>query len=337
MLGTLLALRTRPSVLRTARAAGRALTGRRARFADDVTAGQFLRGNVHTHSKASDGTASTEAMVGWYRDHGYQFLAMTEHNVRLDAVALAAAAAPMILIPGEEVTDTLRRLPLHVNALCATGTVGGDHDFDRADVGLATMFDAIRARGGIPIVNHPNFHWALTADAIARGASGRYLLEVWSGHPNVAPGGDDVHPPAEAIWDELLARGADAFPVAVDDAHGLPDDPAGGDALPGRAWVETFGDEPTPEAICAALGAGHLYASSGPEVSRIVVHEDTFAVAVTDPRATIAFVGERGELLAQAGADATYRLGGGEVLVRARITGGDGRRAWTAAYRVEAR
>jgi hypothetical protein len=278
-------------------------------------------------------------MVGWYRDHGYQFIAMTEHNLRLDAVALAAAAAaaPMILIPGEEVTDTLRRLPLHVNALCATGTVGGDHDFDRADVGLASMFAAIHAQGGIPIVNHPNFHWALTADSIARGASGRYLFEVWSGHPNVAPGGDGAHPSAEAIWDELLARGEDAFPVAVDDAHGLPDDPAGGDALPGRAWVETFGDERTPEAICAALGAGHLYASSGPEVSRIVVHEDTFAIAVTDSRATIAFVGERGELLAQAGADATYRLGGGEALVRARITGGDGRHAWTAAYRVEAR
>jgi hypothetical protein len=304
---------------------------------DDVAAETFLRGNVHTHSSASDGSASTEAMVRWYRDHGYQFLAMTEHNLRLDPSALAAAAAPMVLIPGEEVTNTLRRLPLHVNSLCATGTVGGDTDFDRADVGLRNVFEGIRARGGIPLVNHPNFHWALTADAIAHGASGRYLLEVWSGHPNVAPDGDTAHPSAEAIWDELLARGAEAYPAAVDDAHGLPDDPAGGDALPGRAWVETFGDERTPEAICAALAAGRVYASNGPELSRILVHEDTFAVTATDPGTTVAFVGERGEVLARMGADATYRLGGGEAWVRARITGADGRRAWTAAYRVEAR
>src|SRR6202043_1130722 len=106
----------------------------------------------------------------------------------------------------------------------------------------------------------PNFHRSLTADDVPRGASGRYLLEIWSGNPAVAPEGDWARPSAEALWDEVLARGADAIPAAVDDAHQLPDEAGAGYALPERAWVETFGDEATPRAICEALAAGRLYA-----------------------------------------------------------------------------
>ncbi len=165
------------------------------------------------------------------------------------------------MIPGEEVTNGWGDKPLHVNSLCARAEARGWTAFDRADEGVAATLQEIRNQGGVPLVNHPNFQWSLTAEDIARGASGRYLLEVWSGHPNVNPMGDAMHPSAEAIWDELLARGADAIPVAVDDAHGLPDDPTGGNALPGRGWVETFGDVTSTGAICEALAAGHLYAS----------------------------------------------------------------------------
>jgi len=334
---------------RHARSLERHLTGRHPRFHETIDADRFQRGNLHTHSLLSDGSSPVEAVVAWYRSLGYQFVAMTEHNLQIDASLRDALSAPgFVVLPGEEVTNhwgDRGGRPLHVNALCAPRETPGGFDFVRPDEGLAGTLEDIRAEGGIPLVNHPNFQWTLTEDDIARGASGRYLLEIWSGHPSVNPGGDGERPSAEAIWDGLLARGADAIPVAVDDTHNLPGDPSGGNALPGRAWVETFGGETSTVAICAALARGDLYASNGPALARISVQRDTFLVATTDPAASVVFLGERGETLAQVRAadvapkadvrELTYRLTGGETLVRARVSDAAGRHAWTAAYRVD--
>jgi len=41
----------------------------------------WWKGNTHTHTLWSDGDAAPELVVRWYRDHGYDFLALTEHNV----------------------------------------------------------------------------------------------------------------------------------------------------------------------------------------------------------------------------------------------------------------
>jgi len=42
---------------------------------------QWYRGNLHTHSLWSDGDDYPEMIALWYKEHGYQFLAFTEHNV----------------------------------------------------------------------------------------------------------------------------------------------------------------------------------------------------------------------------------------------------------------
>lgn len=43
--------------------------------------GNWYRGNLHTHSLWSDGNDFPEMIAGWYRDKGYQFLALSDHNV----------------------------------------------------------------------------------------------------------------------------------------------------------------------------------------------------------------------------------------------------------------
>jgi hypothetical protein len=62
-------------------------------FADDPPTGQavepltarselrWLKGNLHTHSLWSDGNDYPEMIVDWYARHGYQFLALSDHNV----------------------------------------------------------------------------------------------------------------------------------------------------------------------------------------------------------------------------------------------------------------
>jgi hypothetical protein len=42
---------------------------------------RWYKGNVHTHSLWSDGNDYPEMIVNWYQRHGYQFLALSDHNI----------------------------------------------------------------------------------------------------------------------------------------------------------------------------------------------------------------------------------------------------------------
>src|SRR2546422_577929 len=43
----------------------------------------WWKGNLHTHSLWSDGDDYPEMIVDWYKQHGYQFLALSDHNILL--------------------------------------------------------------------------------------------------------------------------------------------------------------------------------------------------------------------------------------------------------------
>ena len=45
---------------------------------------KWYRGNMHTHSLWSDGDDYLEAIALWYREHNYDFLGFTDHNVLAD-------------------------------------------------------------------------------------------------------------------------------------------------------------------------------------------------------------------------------------------------------------
>lgn len=44
---------------------------------------EWYRGNTHTHTLWSDGDAAPEWAVAWYKENGYDFLSLTDHNVVL--------------------------------------------------------------------------------------------------------------------------------------------------------------------------------------------------------------------------------------------------------------
>lgn len=43
--------------------------------------GQWYKGNLHTHSYWSDGDDFPEMIIDWYKSHGYDFIALSDHNV----------------------------------------------------------------------------------------------------------------------------------------------------------------------------------------------------------------------------------------------------------------
>jgi hypothetical protein len=313
-----------------------------ARFLDALDVTSFRKGSVHAHSSASDGKNPPRDVYAWYRDHGYAFAVVSDHNQRTPPERFRDLERPgFVLVAGEEVTMRGAGKAVHVNALCTRSGIG---DAPRLDLErFATVGDALRwavaatrAQGAIAVVNHPNFTFAFGADDLP-AARGARLLEIWSGHPTVQAEGDRDHPSEEAIWDAALAKGEDFVGVAVDDTHAL-----GGlvapewRAFPGRGFVDVFADETSERAICDALARGRLVASSGPRLTRLRVEGDAMSVWPA-AAARIEFVGLGGAVLAAVdapgGGEARYRLAGTEARVRARVVAADGRRAWTASYR----
>ena len=41
----------------------------------------WQKGNLHTHSFWSDGDDYPEMIMSWYKEHGYQFVGLSDHNI----------------------------------------------------------------------------------------------------------------------------------------------------------------------------------------------------------------------------------------------------------------
>lgn len=311
----------------------------RLRFEQALDVEVFQRGNLHTHTSMSDGDSEPRDVVRWYRDNGYAFVALTDHNQRIDPAMVQdlESQSNFAVIPGEEITMSAEGRPVHVNALCTRRRIGGGN-FPTKGEALSWAIGRVREEGGVALINHPNFDWALSAGDIL-GAPAAELLEIHSGHPYVHTEGDATRPSHEALWDTVLTArglaGGGIVGVAVDDLHQLMADSNAPPAGPGRGFIEVFSREVSRAAICSALAAGRLYASSGAQLRRIAVADDAFSVWPVAAGAVVEFVGRGGRMLERQqplAGRATYRLRGGERYVRARITRPDGKRAWTAAY-----
>ena len=278
----------------------------------------WLKGNLHTHTLQSDGDTPPQEVAAWYRAHGYDFLVITDH----DKITRIEAPDGLVLIAGEEVTDRLPKKPLHVNAIGLTRVVAPQGGKTPVDV-LQRNIDAVRAAGGVPLVNHPNFGWAFGADELLQ-LRGLVLLEIASGHPYVNTQGP---PSAESMWDALLTNDRRVWGVAVDDSHHWKRPWDTDIAPPGKAWVVVRAERDA-KSIVAALERGEFYASTGVELeevsgTRVKVREKNGA------HYRIQFIGANGKVLQETvGASAEYKLRGNERYVRAKVIDSNGKIAW---------
>ena len=367
----------------------------------------WYRGNMHTHSHWSDGDDYIESIGLWYRDHGYDFLVFTDHNILQDkerwvdvekakggveaykklnenfpnwveerttdgrtevrlrrfdeVVEKLAVPGEYLLIQGEEISDRYGRLPIHMNATHVRELIRpqGGNSVTNAIQRNINAVQRQREKTGEPTIvhlNHPNFHYAITAEDIIP-LIGERFFEVYNGHPGVHNSGDEQHASTERIWDIVLTKRLAEwklplmFGLATDDGHNYHNIPSRA-AEPGRGWVMVLADKLTPRALIASLEAGRFYASSGVALSRIETSDKAMTVEVAPEEGetyTIEFIGTRegydptskpvldengeevratriysadiGETLATVeGTKATYQFKGDEIYVRARVT-----------------
>ena len=304
------------------------------------TASHWYKGNTHTHTLNSDGDSTPDDVVRWYREHGYQFLVLTDHNFLTSVVGLNAlhgADEKFLVIKGEEVTDRYEDKSLHINGLDVNAVVPPQGGTSVVDV-LQRNVDAIRRANGIPHINHPSFRWSITAPELQRVRNNR-LFEIFNGHPQVNNIGGGGVPGLEEAWDAILTDGTLLYGIAVDDAHvfkapGNPDV-----AGPGRGWVAVRAPSLEARALLDALERGDFYASTGVELSdyRASTRQIALAVKATAfSKYRIQFIGKGGRVLREvAEPEATYEIRGNEGYVRARVLESNGRMAWAQPIMVK--
>jgi predicted metal-dependent phosphoesterase TrpH len=299
----------------------------------DGGTGRWYKGNLHTHTLNSDGDSTPQEVATWYREHGYQFLALSDHNYLTDPAGLNAVLAgreKFLLLPAEEVTDAYLKKPIHINAYNLEREVQPMHG-DSVSATIRNNVEAIRAVKGLPSVNHPNFHWAITAEDLLKIKNLR-VFEVYNGHPTVNNVGGGGAMSLDEMWDVLLSAGQRLYGIAVDDAHVFKR--TGQEfANPGRGWICVRAESLSAANIISAIEAGQFYASSGVQLTDIHVSNEEYSVEVKareTEKFTTYFIGNGGRVLAKSfDTISKYRFGGSEKYVRARIESSFGSTAWT--------
>ena len=214
-------------------------------------AGSWFKGNLHTHTTQSDGLLSPEEAIAWYREHGYDFLALTDHWVITEGQAFGRAE-DFITIAGTELDGPgYHMLALGISDL-------PDRELAESPQALT---DAIVAQGGLPFFAHPYWTGQSSSDmALIRGIAG---IEVFNSVCEKEVGLGD----ASVQWDELLARGLRLNALAVDDVHWKH-------GAQGQAFVMVRASTLDESSILQAIRKGHFYSSTGPKIADLrVVHE----------------------------------------------------------------
>jgi hypothetical protein len=243
--------------------------------------GQFYRGNLHTHSTNSDGRHPPADVIAFYRNAGYDFLALTDHFMEQYGWKISDTR-PL----RDDGFTTLLAAELHaprtrVGELWHIKAVGLPLDFAppvNGETGPELAARAAETGAFIGLV-HPSWYGLTTEDA--RQIPFAHAIEIYN-H------GSAVEVDRGSDWpfcDLLLNDGWRLSGYASDDAHHLTHDCLGG-------WVHVRAPSLEPEALLESLKQGRYYSSQGPEITDIAVDDGEDEVRITcSPAATIAITG----------------------------------------------
>ncbi len=290
-----------------------------------AAAGRFYKGNIHTHSTASDAIRDPAEVCALYRDAGYDFLSLTDHFTARYGFPITDTkpfrSNRFTTILGAEVHAPATEL----GELWHILSVGLPMDFaqtapDEPAVALAAR---CAAAGAFVTIAHPAWYGLTVADA--ESIVGAHAVEVYNHTSAVRTDRGD----GWGLLDALLARGHRLSACATDDAHFKCTDYFGG-------WMMVKAESLEPETLVAALKAGHSYATQGPKIHAIDVTGDTVSVECS-PASSVILLGratasavELGTGLRQVSLPlAAIKPGGyGRVVV----TDAQGKRAWSNPF-----
>ena len=275
--------------------------------------GEYRKVQLHCHTTESDGNFRPRELLQMYRNAGYSFVCITDHNLVTRCNELNDHE--FVAIPGTE--DTVSRFlpPLgpHMGRLFVDAPLRRGSPQQRINQTVAG--------GGIVSLCHPSWTgnlWTGTwSREVVENLSGFRLVEIWNPHSN---SDDDVR-----RWEMALSRAGEKEPVwgvAVDDCHRQ-------DQF-NRGWIMVKVPEVSASGLRNALLHGSFYASTDPSAD-FSVDGGTVHVKVSSPgRIRFVDTGGRTRLEVQ-GSSGRYQVQGEEGYIRAECVTDNGR-AWSQPF-----
>lgn len=280
--------------------------------------GQWFKGSLHTHTTQSDGKFTPSENVQWHADHGYNFVALTDHD-RVTDPRLWVPDAPILVIPSVEISAQRAPVEYHILAFGMNAMPVAPLSDPQAAI------DAVNAAGGFSVIAHPYWHDLTVEDLLTlHGYHGIEIfntgcwLETQKGHSL-------VH------WDAILRRSQHVWGLATDDSHwAYPDH--------GRGWVMVHAPRLDQSAILEALHRGQFYSSMGPEIYDVQM-DDRQVTVHCSPVRSIYLVGDyyHCPMAAQAWdgrplTEATFTLHPQQEYLRVEVVDMEYQSAWTNPY-----
>ena len=276
---------------------------------------RWLRGNHHGHSLRSDGQDTPEANIAAYEAAGYDYIALSEHDLFCDP-AEHQPDTTMLLLPAVEITSDLGQTLMYL---------GADGDLPaRATLSLADVRAFVAERGGLFIVDHPN--WQYRPDRLHAPVEELLqvpdlgAIEIYTGVIERLAGASH----AVDVWNRLLSNGQRIWGHATDDQHDAVDRFLGWNMV--QHDPEQLVDA---RSVIDALRAGRFVASTGPRVERIGVTEDGRAVEVESDALELRWVVRDG-IVAAVRSGGAGRLAIDELLALPNVAATARWRGWTA-------
>jgi len=207
---------------------------------------EWYRGQLHAHTNVHD----KSDVVQWYKEHGYDFVAVTDLNYATPVEGLGSVynePEQFLVMQGIE-TSTSHDGKIH-DVMGYGGTPRKvrfdsvvspvrDDFFDPATTQQPAESRAVTVpsepatetytlqatrlaeAGCLPALAHPNFTWAASAeDILAVDSDVLSHFEMITTEPGMNDNGGGGHPSTMEMWDEVLSTGRTLYAIAADDSH----------------------------------------------------------------------------------------------------------------------
>ena len=246
--------------------------------------GQWFKGNTHAHTSVSDGKLAPEQLINEYKKAGYNFLAITDHEIYSDYTQYDTDS--FIMMPGVELMlwqgDRKIAFTTHLVRL----GIPGKNKFKHAQkleynntTPTRELIDFLHDNGNFVILAHP--YWSGTRlEHFNEYSQGIDAMEIYNNVCNLAYGTGY----SEAFFDTAIWADRHIFCVASDDTHqtvSAKNDFCGGFIMVKASCLDR-------SSIYEAISQGNFYASTGPLIDEFYV-ENGVAYVKCPPCEKISF------------------------------------------------
>jgi len=248
---------------------------------------KLYKGQMHCHTENSDGKNSPEDVVKAYKDTGYNFVVITDHEY----ITPDPGVEGITFITGVE--ETVKR---HITAY--------DLDVECPEKDIQTVLDFHKKNNKLTSIAHPIWrkHYIMYGDELNKYKDFNFIEVFNTGTGEYT----------ENHWDYLLSKGRKIFALATDDCHDVKS------RWFNKGWVMVRAVSNNKEDILNSLREGNFYASTGNDLEVSV--KDNTIIADSSSPSNFDFIGNNGEILKNEGnvKHSEYNLTGKEGYVRVR-------------------